>query len=149
MADISILVDGLTDRDNKRAYGCLKELLTASERDNEVYKYIDSFMCLLDSGNSYVQTRGILLIATNAKWDEDNRIDEVIDKYLHVIKASKPIFLRQSIKVLPKLARSKPDLQNDVVSFLKEINVMLYADSMQSLLADDIKSALVVIQNNN
>ena len=32
---------------------------------------------MLDSDNPYIRTRGLLLISANAKWDSDNKIDEI------------------------------------------------------------------------
>lgn len=41
---------------------------------------------MIDSDNSYIRTRGLTLIACNAKWDKDNKIDEIIDEYLKHIE---------------------------------------------------------------
>ena len=47
--------------------------------------YSDRLSDMLDSDNSYVRTRGLTLLAYNAKWDKDYKIDEIIDKLgLHV-----------------------------------------------------------------
>ncbi len=34
----------------------------------------DSFVEMLDHTNSYIRTRGIILIAANAKWDVDYKL---------------------------------------------------------------------------
>ncbi|WP_312441038.1 hypothetical protein [Lacrimispora sp.] len=41
----------------------------------------------------------ITLIAANAKWDRDNRIDEIIDELLRHVMDEKPVTARQCIKV--------------------------------------------------
>lgn len=46
------------------------------------HKYMDRLSVILDSDNSYVCIRGLTLLAYNAKWDKDYKIDEIIDKYL-------------------------------------------------------------------
>ena len=33
---------------------------------------------MLDSDNSYIRTRGLVLLACHAKWDVDYKIDELI-----------------------------------------------------------------------
>ena len=79
MDNHSELVNGLFDKNDKAAYKCLKELLSVSEKDNGVYQFFDTFADMIDNCNSYIRSRGLLLISANAKWDIDYKIDEIID----------------------------------------------------------------------
>lgn len=142
MGNLSELVSGLFDKDNKAAYKCFKELEAASELDNSVYLFFDTFADMIDSDNSYVRTRGLLLISANAKWDEDNKIDEIIDKYLKHILDDKPITARQCINALPKIAEFKPDLVEVIITALRKADPERYASSMQPLVYKDIRAAL-------
>ena len=72
---------------------------------------MDRLSDMLDSDNSYVRTRGLTLLAYNAKWDKDYNIDEIIDKYLKHITDVKSIMARQCIKMLPIVAKYKPELK--------------------------------------
>ena len=96
-------VNGLFDKNDETAYKCYKELESASEQNNHVYQLFDTFVDMLDDDNSYIRTRGLLLISANAKWDTDFKIDEIIDKYLSHIADDKPITARQCIKALPNI----------------------------------------------
>lgn len=116
-----------------------------SEKTNCIYPYMDRLIDMLDSENSYIRTRGIVLLAYNAKWDKDYKIDEVIDKYLKHITDVKPITARQCIKMLPIIAKYKPELKTDILSALHYANIS-YGDSMQSLVYKDIQKALQEIQ---
>ena len=147
MENILEAVNGLFDKDDKAAYRRLKELVSASEQDNNVYQFFDTFADMLDDENSYIRTRGLLLISANAKWDTDNKIDEIIDKYLNHIMDDKPITARQCIKALPDIAKYKPSLTNDIVSALKKADPDRYAGSMQSLVNNDIQAALKIIEH--
>ncbi|MEG0752347.1 MAG: SufBD protein, partial [Angelakisella sp.] len=69
MLDIQSLVNGLMNSDDKHAYECLKQLEDESKRCSNVYPFFETFAEMLDSTNSYIRTRGIILIAANAKWD--------------------------------------------------------------------------------
>ena len=62
------------------------------------------------SDNSYIRTRGLLLIAVNAKWDAGNKIDEIIDKYLKCTTDEKPITARRCIKLLPAIVKYRQRL---------------------------------------
>lgn len=147
VTDIQNLVIGLIHSDNKQAYQFLKILENESFHSAVVYPFFDNFVEMLSSTNSYVRTRGIILIAANAKWDRDYKIDEIIDKYLKHITDVKPITARQCIKMLPTLAKYKPDLKPDIENALHSANLTKYKESMQSLVWKDIQKCLADIQN--
>lgn len=136
----------LFDKNNKVAYKALQELQKESAETDCVYPYMDRLSDMLDSDNSYVRTRGLTLLAYNAKWDKNYKIDEIIDKYLKHITDVKPITARQCIKLLPIVAKYKPELKKDILSALYKANISGYDDSMQPLVYKDIQKALKAIQ---
>ena len=58
----------LTNKNNSVAYEALQALRKASEETDSVYLYIDRFSEMFDSDNAYIRTRGLTLLACNAKW---------------------------------------------------------------------------------
>ncbi|MGF6376553.1 hypothetical protein M2140_001630 [Clostridiales Family XIII bacterium PM5-7] len=142
MVDIEKRIDGLFHKDNQHAYQCLQELESYSAENNSVYRYFDIFADMMDHENSYVRNRGLLLISANAKWDEDNKIDEIIDRYLKHIQDVKPITARQCIKALGNIAKYKPELKQDILLALQRANTSIYAASMQPLVERDIRETL-------
>lgn len=143
--NIAEMFELLFDKNNNVAYKALQELQKESDKTNCIYPYMDRLIDMLDSDNSYIRTRGLVLLAYNAKWDKDYKIDEVIDKYLKHITDVKPITARQCIKMLPIIAKYKPELKTDILSALHYANIS-YGDSMQSLVYKDIQKALQEIQ---
>lgn len=146
-ADIAATFELLFDKNNNIAYKALQELQKISEETDKVYPYMDRLGDMMDSGNSYIRTRGLTLLAYNAKWDKAHKIDEIIDSYLKHITDAKPITARQCIKLLPMIAKSKPDLKDDILLALQKADVSIYADSMQPLVYKDIQKALKEIQS--
>ena len=146
-ADIAATFELLFDKNNNIAYKALQELQKASEETDKVYPYMDRLGGMMDSGNSYIRTRGLTLLAYNAKWDKAHKIDEIIDSYLKHITDAKPITARQCIKLLPMIAKSKPDLKDDILLALQKADVSIYADSMQPLVYKDIQKALKEMQS--
>lgn len=136
----------LFDKNNNTAYKALRELQEKSENSDAVYPYMDRLGDMLDSDNSYIRTRGLTLLACNSKWDKDNKIDEIIDKYLKHITDVKPITARQCIKLLPTIAENKLELKDDIVSALRKADISFYDDSMQPLIYKDIQKSLKEIQ---
>jgi hypothetical protein len=145
--NVDELYTRLFDRNDKIAYEALQALQQLSEETADVYRYMDNFADMLDSDNSYIRTRGLTLIAYNAKWDIDYKVDEFIDKYLKHITDIKPITARQCIKLLPKIAEAKLELKDDIIAALRKADVSVFAGSMQSLIYKDIRNALAEIQN--
>ncbi len=144
--DIKSMVNGLMNSDDKYAYQCLKQLEEESSQSSIVYSYFDVFVEMLNNTNSYIRTRGIILIAANAKWDVDYKIDEIINKYLKHITDVKPITARKCIKSLPVLVKYKPELKEDVVNALRMASPLRYKESMQSLVLKDIQNSLEAIK---
>lgn len=136
----------LFDKNNSTAYKALQALQKECEESDKIYCYMDKLADMIDSDNSYIRTRGLILIAYNAKWDRDNKIDEIIDEYLKHIEDVKPITARQCIKLLPLIAKNKPELKSDIVSALKKADISIYADSMQPLVCKDIQNYLAEIE---
>ena len=124
----------------------LQELQKESEETDCVYPFIDRLSDMLDSDNSYIRTRGLTLLAYNAKWDKEYKVDEIIDEYLKHITDVKPITARQCIKLLPIIAKHKPELKNDILSALNKANISIYDYSMQPLVYKDIQKALKEIK---
>lgn len=132
----------LFDKNNKTAYKALQELQKESVETDKVYPYMDKLGDMLESDNSYIRTRGLTLIAYNARWDRDNKIDEIIDEYLKHITDVKPITARQCIKLLSMIAKDKPELRNDICLALQRADISFYEDSMRPLVYKDIQKAL-------
>lgn len=143
---IEELLELLTSRDNSQAYQALKALEEVSAESNCLYPHMDEFIAMTGSSNSYIRTRGLVLIARNAKWDVDDKIDGIIDGYLEHITDERPICARQCIKLLPLIAEAKPALAPKIVSALRDANVARYADSMRPLVQKDIRDSLLAIE---
>lgn len=146
-ARIEKLVQDLYRTDNKAAYESLKALVKESEENSITYLFFDTFAEMIIHENSYIRTRGLLLIAANAKWDRDNKVDEVIDEYLKHILDEKPITSRQCIQALPQIAQYKEELRESIVEALYGARPeRRYAESMWPLVKKDIAKALQEIK---
>lgn len=108
-----------------------------SEQSNALYSYFDIFVEMMNNqNNSYIRTRGLRLIAYNSKWDINNQVNSIIEKWLKHIEDEKPITARQCIKDTVIIAKNKPELIDIILEKLSKIN-RIYDDSMQSLIYKD------------
>lgn len=142
MNEIEELLTLLTGSDQKKAYQACQQLIKLSEASSIVSAYMEQFIQMMNHpDHSYIRTRGILLIAANAKWDTEHKINTVIHSLLTHIEDPKPITARQCIKVLPQIAKYKPELSDLLLDALHTYKTC-YEDSMQSLIYRDRKKAI-------
>lgn len=135
-------IDLLVCSDNKIAYNTLKELINISEKSDILYPYFHRFVEMMNNqDHSYIRTRGLRLIAYNAKWDTENKVNLIIEQWLTHIEDEKPITARQCIQDTVIIAKYKPELIDMILESLEKIN-KIYDDSMQSLVYKDRKKAI-------
>lgn len=142
MENIKTLVDALFSRDCNFAYSALNKLIVEVQTSNKAYEFFDLFSSMLDSDKSYIRSRGLIIIAENARWDEDNKIDKIIDKYLSHILDEKPTTSRTCIKNLSLIIQYKPELKPIIKKALLESDISKYKESMKGLLQKDIDTVL-------
>lgn len=146
--DIDKQIEMLMCSDNKKAYNVLKELIEVSKQCNDLYKYFDIFVEMMNNqDNSYIRTRGLRLIAYNSKWDIHNKIESIIEKWLEHIEDEKPITARQCIKDTVVIAKNKPELIEIILERLEKFN-KVYDESMQSLVYKDRQKAIRQIKQH-
>ncbi|MDD3429790.1 MAG: SufBD protein [Oscillospiraceae bacterium] len=146
MTEISKLVKGLFNADNSLALQCANRLKDTSLTCSQVYPFFDTFIDMLQSANTYVRIRGIMLLAANAQWDNACKLDTALPLLLNLITDDKPIVARQCIQALPAVVQHKPLLKAKIVNALRHADIKKYKDSMQPLIAKDIQTALTQIE---
>jgi hypothetical protein len=142
MEGIEDLLDQLSGSDNKAAYSALKILQAESIQSDMVYQFFDQLASMITSNNSYIRTRGLLLIAANARWDSEDKIDGILDEYLTHIMDEKPITARQIIQILPEITTYKPALTERIREALMNADPSVYPETMEPLVRKDIAQAL-------
>ena len=120
----ALVMEVLGGLDAKKAsvkYGCAKVLRIISEKRPEVlYRHIDSFIELLDSDSNIMKWDGIHVIGNLAVVDTENKIDDILDKYLEPIPGPILITAANVIGGAAKIASAKPYLAERIaVEILK------------------------------
>lgn len=142
MENCAALVGKLRERDHNTAYQALQTLRDLSGRTDRVYPFLDEFARMISDQNSYVRTRGLVLIAANAKWDAQGRIDRILEEMLRHILDPKPITARQCIQSLALILSEKPALADRIRDALAHADTSVYNGRMRPLIEKDIASVL-------
>lgn len=143
--EITEALQQLLVKDHKIAYQALAYLQSISQIDARVYEHFAELTALLEHPQSYVRTRGLLLIAANIQWDDQGQFDAIVDSYCQHIMDAKAITARQCLQSLCRIIPYKPQLQTLFAKALQEADFSGYADSMQPLLEKDRAAALALL----
>lgn len=144
--DIPQLIEWLTLKDDNTRYQVFLILQNRSVFFDDVYPHWDTFRSKLKSDNSYQRSIGLMLIAENAKWDSENRMESTIDEYLELLGDEKPVTIRQCIQSLGKIASAKPDLNDKIVSKLISLDLIAVKETMRKSILLDILNVLLIIR---
>lgn len=147
-SDLQQLVEWLSEKYDKIRYQAFLLLQNRSQLFNDVYPFWDVFRGKLNSDNSYQRSIGLMLIAENAKWDLENRLDDSINEYLALLKDEKPITIRQCIQSLGKIVPYKPKLNDKTADRLISLNMADIKETMRKSILLDILNVLAVIRKS-
>ncbi len=143
--DISDNIKLLYDSDTSRAYAILQELEAISEQEDILYPYLDEFISMLKSENSFIRGRGFRLLCKQARWDNNSKIHTAIAEILNTLHDEKPTVVRQTLQYLKYLIPYKKDLHNKIKQAVLSIDCSTFKDTMQPLIMKDIQSLLPLL----
>lgn len=144
--DIPQLVDWLSLKDENIRYKALLLLQSRAAYAGDVYPYWEVFRSKLSSDNSYQRSIGLMLLATNARWDTENKLEHTIDEYLALVNDEKPITIRMCIQALAEVVPSKPELQDKIAGKLMSLDLMSIKETMRKCILLDILDILLLIR---
>lgn len=144
--DLIQLVSWLAEKDDKIRYQSLLLLKNRSLYFDDVYQFWNEFRDKLKGSNSYQRSIGAMLIAENAKWDKDNKLDYTIEEYFELLKDIKPITIRQCIQALQNIIPYKKHLHSKIASRIMAIDIYEIKESMRKPILLDILNILMNIR---
>jgi hypothetical protein len=145
-SELPRLVDLLSEKNDNIRYQAFLSLQYRSRFFNDVYPFWEAFRSKLKSDNSYQRSIGLMLIAENARWDSENRMNGTIDEYLALLKDEKPITVRQCIQSLGEIAKYKPDLSGKIAERLISLDITEIRETMRKSVMLDILNVLAAIR---
>ena len=141
------IIAKLTAKDDKYACAIADKIISESQDTDEWYEYFDDFAALLSYPKSLVRNRVLYILATNARWDDENRFDLIISDFLTHITDEKPITARQCIKALTQVGVAKPQYIPRILSCFHEADLSRYKDSMRPLIEKDMAETEKILMN--
>ena len=139
------MITVLTASDDKYACAFADKIISESRETDKWYELFEEFASLLNHPKSLVRNRALTILAANARWDEENRFDAVIENYLSHITDEKPITARQCVKALAQIGQAKPQYVPMILAALRSADLSKYKDSMRPLIEGDIQNTLAAL----
>ena len=136
------ILAGLTAKDDLSACALAERIVAESRETNAWYAYLDDFAALLGHTKSYVRNRALHILAANARWDEENRMDAILPGFLSHITDDKPITVRQRVQALAELGAAKPQYIPEILRSLESADLSKYKGSMRPLIERDIAATI-------
>ncbi len=147
--DIALLVEWLSDKDDKLRYSSLLILQNIANESNSTYKYWDLYRDKLKSDNSYQRSIGLMMIAANVKWDSRGKFETSFEDFCALLNDEKPITIRQCIQAFSGIVPHKPELNVKIAEKLMAIDILSARETMRKLFLLDIINILLPIQKDH
>lgn len=145
--DIAFLVSLLNEKDDALRYPSSLLLQHRSEIKDDVYPYWQNFTNMLESENAFHRSIGLIMLAKNARWNTEERLKGIFEKYLSFCDDEKPMVVRLCIQALVDLLPYKPGFHEIAVKKLTAIDLSRRKETQQRLLLKDITDVLLRIRN--
>jgi len=140
---LSELVAGLSDRQERVGYHCLKALmLLAEERPDLLYRHWDVFVDLLRSDNTYFKLRGANLIAAVVCVDTDNRFERIFEEYYELLDGKSVIAAAYIAGNSGRIATAHAELQSRITDRLFSIDQTHHPPDRKDLIKGHAVEAL-------
>jgi hypothetical protein len=147
LADISLLVETLNEKDDLLRYKAFLLLQSNSRVFPFMYKYWNELEKKLESDNSYQRSLGIMLIAENVRWDKEGKFSSLISKYLERCNDEKFIPARQTIQGLGTISEATDRFDEDIKQGLNKLQFSKYKHNQQKILNKDVANVLKIISS--
>lgn len=77
------IIAALTSKNNKFACAYAENIISESHETDTWYDCFYEFAALLNHSNSLVRNRALFILAANAQWDDENRLDDAGGRECH------------------------------------------------------------------
>lgn len=132
------LIKELTDKDDKKAYARTREIAATSEFSPEYYSRMKDFAALLNDKKSYIRTRAFILCCSQARWDKEGKLKELMPALTVLFHDPKPTVIRQCLNAAKEIIAFQPELSESIRKELDRIDLSVYKESMARLIQADI-----------
>ena len=143
---MSNLIEELTDKDDKKAYARTKEIAAASEFSPEYYSRLEVFASLLKNEKSYIRTRAFILCCSQARWDTEGKLKDLMPALMLLLHDPKPTVVRQCLNAVKEMVVFRPELRESIRKELERMDLSEYKESMSGLIQADITELRELIE---
>lgn len=142
---IDDILSALTDTNDKKAYENTKKIAALSEFTPEYYQYLPEFASLLSDRKSYVRTRAFILCCSQARWDTEGKIEQILPDMMRLLHDEKPTVVRQCLSSVIEIVVFRPELSLQIKKEVESIDLNGYKDSVVPLIKKDCDRVMEIL----
>ena len=140
------IINELTNKDDTKAYARTKEIAAASEASPAYYSCLELFASLLNDKKTYIRTRAFILCCSQARWDDEGKLKQLLPALMALFHDTKPTVVRQCLAAAREIVVFRPELNETIKAELDQIDLSCYKDSMADLIRADIAELRELIE---
>ena len=140
------IINELTNKDDTKAYARTKEIAAASEASPAYYSCLELFASLLNDKKTYIRTRAFILCCSQARWDDEGKLKQLLPALMALFHDTKPTVVRQCLAAAREIVVFRPELNEAINAELDQIDLSCYKDSMANLIRADIAELRELIE---
>jgi hypothetical protein len=116
------MLDGVSSSKAAVRYGCAGVLMNLSKKYPEkLYRYMDSFIALLDSKHRILIWNAMVIVANLARVDKDRKFDAIFTKYYGFLKDEYMVTVAGVVGHSGNIALAKPYLAQRIANELVKV----------------------------
>lgn len=124
---VSVLIESTGSDQVRRKFGAIKALWMVSERaPHLVYPHLERIERLLDSDNAILRWQATRIIANLAAVDHQERIEEMLDRYMDPITDREMVSAAICIQASAVIACAKPHLADRIARHILKVEHGIY-----------------------
>ncbi|MBI5680565.1 MAG: hypothetical protein HZC47_06725 [Methanobacterium sp.] len=135
------LMDGILSKDNTTRKNCFETLqIISNEKPEILYPKWDHFHKMFKSKNNYHKYIAVYILADLTKIDKDNKFNDMFEDYYRILAGDKVMTASHVALNSSKIAINKPELQEEIIERLINIENIHQGKQKELLKAYAIES---------
>jgi hypothetical protein len=126
-ASIPAIINAVDSSSARGRFAAAKVLRLVSERaPHRLYRHYEALLAILDSDNAILRWNAIQIIANLAPVDHQERIERMLDRFLHPIYEDEMIGAANCVQAGARIAVAKPHLADRIAQHILSVEHAVY-----------------------
>lgn len=137
------IFEGVSSANPQIKYGCAKTLRIVSQDSPKIlYPKWDFFVEMLESGNTFLKSIAVQIIANLTRVDSKSRFEKLFNKFYRLLDDKSMVTTSNLVRMSGVIAKAKPELQSKITDKLLSIGKSRHGSECKNVIKGHIILAL-------